>query len=159
MNLAVIGIGNRFCGDDSAGIRVARILRVADLPGVTILESNGDGATLMEMWQGFDSIILVDAMRSGAIIGTVRRFDAGANPLPPEVFCPHSTHVFGVASAVELARVLHQFPFSLVMYGIEGGRFDAGSDLSPEVEAGAYEAVAMIMAEVRSTTFCEVIVG
>lgn len=150
MRLAVIGIGNQFRGDDGAGIWAARILREANLPGVTVLESSGEGATLMEAWDGFDSVVLVDAMRSSARIGTVRRFDAGADPLPPNLFSPQSTHAFGVAAAVELARVLNRLPPRLVIYGIEGKSFDNGCGLSPEVEAGGIEAVTLIMTEVKS---------
>lgn len=150
MRLAVIGIGNRFRSDDGVGIRVARLLRAADLPGVAVLESSGEGAALLEAWGGFDSVILVDAMRSGARAGTVRRFDAGAAPLPSELFSPRSSHAFGVAAAVQLARVLRRLPPRLVMYGIEGGSFDPGCVLSPEVEAGGVEAAALIMTEMKS---------
>src|ERR1035437_11103975 len=52
-----------------------------------------------------------------------------------------STHHFGLAEAVELARVLDRLPPCLWIYGIEGRRFEQGSCPSPEV-ARAIEEVA-----------------
>jgi hydrogenase maturation protease len=150
MRLTVIGIGNRFRGDDGAGLWAARKLRLKKLPGVTVVESNGEGTALMETWEGFDAVILVDAMLSGSSLGTVRRFDAGAGPLPADLFSSHSTHSFGIAAAVELARVLNRLPPRLVIYGIEGKSFAHDCGLSPEVETGSMEAVEWIMTEVSS---------
>ena len=45
-----------------------------------------------------------------------------------------STHAFGVADAVELARALGRLPGRLDVYAIEGASFTAGDSLSPEVE-------------------------
>ena len=53
----------------------------------------------------------------------------------------YSTHAFGAAEAIELARVLGRLPRRLIVVGIEGARFDAGVGLSPEV-AAAVEDVA-----------------
>jgi hydrogenase maturation protease len=150
MRLAAIGIGNPLRGDDGAGIWAAWILRGANLPGLAVLESNGEGTALMEAWESFDTVILVDAMRSSAKIGTVRRFDAGVGPLPSNLFSLHSTHGFGIIAAVELARILNRLPPRLVIYGIEGKSFHNGCSLSPQVEAGGIEAVALIMKEVHS---------
>ena len=63
----------------------------------------------------------------------IHRFDAVASALPTEVLS--STHAFGVAEAIELARALGRLPASLTVYAIEGDRFDVGQELSPEVEA------------------------
>ena len=46
----VIGIGNDFRGDDAAGLMVARRLRGTPLHDVEIVESAGDAAALMELW-------------------------------------------------------------------------------------------------------------
>jgi hydrogenase maturation protease len=44
-----------------------------------------------------------------------------------------STHAFGVAEAVELARELGRLPGRLEVYAIEGADFSAGAELSAEV--------------------------
>ena len=43
-----------------------------------------------------------------------------------------STHAFGVAEAVRLARVLDLMPGRPLIYGIEGRRFDL--DIAPSIE-------------------------
>jgi hydrogenase maturation protease len=83
---------------------------------------------------------------SGAAPGTIRRFDASAQPLPKDAFrC--STHAFGVARAIELSRALGELPRSLVVYGIEGKNFAAGVGLSPEVERAVGEVVRRALTE------------
>jgi hydrogenase maturation protease len=129
----VIGIGNAWRRDDAAGLEVARRLRAPALAGVSIDEREGEPAGLLEAWDGAESVLVVDAVSSGASPGTVYRFDAGAAPLPAATF-GHSTHALGLAEAVELGRALGRLPERLIVYGIEGERFDAGAGLSPAVD-------------------------
>jgi hydrogenase maturation protease len=73
------------------------------------MAGSGDGAALMEVWRGEETVIIIDAVKSGALPGTIRRFDARAQPIPKDAFrC--STHAFGVAEAIELARALARLP-------------------------------------------------
>ena len=64
----------------------------------------------------------------------MHRLDAAAAPLPATV-ARGSTHAFGLAETIELARTLGRLPQRLTVYGIEGGCFDAGDELSPPVRA------------------------
>jgi hydrogenase maturation protease len=139
----VIGIGNEYRGDDAAGLRVARHLKEMTLPGVSVREASGEGTALMEMWTGFGSVILIDAVQSGAEPGTVHRLDASSDSIPTGFF-HYSTHAFSVAEAIELARALGQLPRQLFVYGIEGERFAAGVGLSPAVEAAVPEVVRLL---------------
>ncbi len=142
----VVGIGNPLRGDDAAGLVAARQVRAAHPDGVTVLEESSDGTALMEAWDGADTVILVDAVRSGAVPGTVHRLDAGAGPLPAGYFSC-STHAIGPAEAIELSRALGRLPRRLVVYGIEGRTFAVGAALSPEVEAAAGEVAGRVLRE------------
>jgi hydrogenase maturation protease len=82
----------------------------------------------------------VDAVSSGAEVGTVHRLDASESELPTELFRA-STHHVGLAEAVELARALGRLPARTIVYGIEGKSFQVGEELAPEV-AAAVEPVA-----------------
>lgn len=144
----LIGVGNPFRGDDGVGSVIIRRLRSQTLPGFAIMEETGDGAELLEAWQGASAVILVDAVQSGAAPGTIHRIDATAEKLP-KWFSHCSTHTFGVAEAVELARTMGDLPPSLVVYGIEGLDFSAGTSLSPEVAASVPGVVSSILAEIR----------
>ena len=148
-NTLVIGLGNAFRGDDGVGRVVARRLREIALPGVTVREESGEGAALMEAWMDAGAVILVDAVQSGAAPGTIHRLDATRTPVPSRFF-HYSTHAFSVAEAVELARALNQLPPRLILYGIEGGDFTAGEQLSPEVAAAVDELLPRIRQEIQS---------
>ena len=148
-NTLVIGLGNAFRGDDGVGRVVARRLREVALPGVTVREESGEGAALMEAWMDAGAVILVDAVQSGAAPGTIHRLDATRTPVPSRFF-HYSTHAFSVAEAVELARALNQLPPRLILYGIEGGDFTAGEQLSPEVAAAVDELLPRIRQEIQS---------
>jgi|SRR5664280_2503905 len=146
--IVIIGVGNEYRSDDRAGIAVARRLRALFPTGVTILEESGEGAALMQAWQGAAWVMLVDAVRSGASPGTIHRLDARAAPLPMGFF-HYSTHAFSVAEAVELARSLDELPAYLVVYGIEGANFAAGVELSQAVEQAVEAVVERLAQEVR----------
>jgi hydrogenase maturation protease len=128
--LLIIGLGNPWRGDDGAGPAVARAL--GEDPGVVVQE--GEPIGLIDAWAGAAEVIVVDAVSSGAAPGTIHRLDPVAERLPAEL-ARGSTHAFGLADTLELARALGRLPPRLVVYGIEGERFDAGEALSAPVRA------------------------
>lgn len=135
----VIGIGNAWRRDDGAGPAVAE--RLAER-GVSTLVLPGEGAELIEAWTGAERVAVVDAMRGGTAPGSVHRFDATAAPLPGGAFACLS-HRFGLAEAIEMARLLGRLPPQLEVWGIEAADFGQGPGLSPKVAA----AVALVVAE------------
>ncbi len=143
----VIGVGNPVRGDDGAGIEVARQVRALAAPGVRVLELDGEPSGLIDAWEGIDRAVVIDAAVSGSAPGTVRRLDAVAEPLPSGLRAA-STHDFGVAEAVELGRALERLPGRLVVYGIEGERFDAGTPLTPAVARAVAKVARQVLADV-----------
>jgi hydrogenase maturation protease len=125
----IIGCGNTERGDDAAGVLVARRLREL---GANAFEHSGEGLALMESWEGYDSVILIDAVVTGVAPGAITVWDANLSPITGDTR-GRTTHTFGVAEAVELARVLGRLPHRLSIYGIEGRKFELGSAPSPEV--------------------------
>jgi hydrogenase maturation protease len=144
-------VGNAFRGDDAAGLEVARRLRGTLPGGVEVLEREGEPTALIDSMEAAEALWLVDAVASGAPAGTVHRLDAGEQELPAGLFRA-STHAFGLAEAVELARALGRLPARTVVFGIEGTRFDAGEDLSPEVAAAVPKVAAALREEVDACT-------
>ena len=145
----IIGVGNAYRGDDGAGIVAARKIAAQRLPGVQVVEMNGEGTSLVEAWKETPSVLLVDAVSSGVVPGTIHRFEAQAGPLPTGLE-HHSSHFFGVAEAVEVARALGRLPPRLVIYGIEGALFAPGQGLSPEVEGAVGEVVDRLASEIKT---------
>lgn len=138
----VIGIGNPWRGDDGIGHAVVHALQ--DTPGLTTATTSGEPAELMDLWQGHDPVILVDAIMTGTAPGTIHRLDA-AEPLPRPA--RYSSHGIGLAEAIELARALDALPASLVIYGIEPATLEDGARLSPELVDRIAETAGKIRAE------------
>lgn len=142
----VVGIGNPDRGDDAAGPEVVRHLEKAAPPGITLIRHAGDAAMLLEHLQNAKLAILIDASLSGAASGTIHRFDVVAGALP-SALSRLSSHGFGLAQAIELARALGTLPRGCVIYAIEGERFLAGAPLTPSVARAAASVAERVLAE------------
>lgn len=140
MTTRVVGVGHPHRGDDVAGLLAARLLRGLEVT---------DAAALLDAFEGAEAVVILDAMRSGRPPGTVERFDAVASPLPAASLRPASTHSFGVAEAIELARILGRLPPRLVVIGIEGERFGVGEAPSAAATEGAARAASLAEADLR----------
>ncbi len=130
----IIGVGNIFRQDDGAGIEVARhLLKIGDVH-YEIIESTGEGTELLELLKSHKDVIIVDAVSSGQPAGRLHRIDVHAGPLPTDLAFG-SSHAFGVAPALELARTMGWLPKRCVLIGIEGKQFGFGGELSSGVES------------------------
>ena len=147
--LKVVCVGNPWRCDDAAGLAVAARLRGTLPPDVELLEREGEPTALIEAWEGATALWLVDAVSSGAEPGTLHRLDASETELPTELF-RRSTHHVGVAEAVELARVLGRLPGRTVVFGVEGGSFEIGDELTPAVAAAIEPAAEAVREEVAA---------
>jgi len=142
----VIGIGNEYRHDDAAGLMVARRLKQHVPQGWLVCEQIGEASVLMQLWEGSERVILIDAVRSGSPCGTVHVFDASVQALPAR-FSRASTHSFSLVQAVELSRTLGQLPDRFSLFGIEGENFEPGISVSPGVQSGVDKATELIRRE------------
>lgn len=139
MSFLFLGVGNLHRGDDGVGPAMAEKF-IADgsfsAAGVDVVSHGGEGASLMSLWEGLEKVVVVDAMMSHRKAGLVQRFDVNKEPLQSGVF-RYSSHLFGLAEAVEMARALRKLPKSLIVYGIEGKGFVFGEPFSAPVARAA----------------------
>ena len=145
----VVGLGSPDRGDDAVGTAVARAVAALALPGVEVVEHE-DPTDLVELWSGRDPVVVVDAVWSGAAPGTLHVLVTGAGhpPLAEPAWARTGrggTHAFGLAAAIELARVLRRLPRSVVLVGVEAEAFEHGTALSPAVAAGLPAAVRAVV--------------
>ncbi|MFI5111049.1 MAG: hydrogenase maturation protease, partial [Terriglobales bacterium] len=103
--MRIICCGNPERGDDGAGALVARCLRELGIEAET---RTGEALELLEAWRGADHVTVVDAVETGAPAGTVCQWDGRQASFP--VHPSTSTHGFGLAEAITLARVLNCLP-------------------------------------------------
>jgi hydrogenase maturation protease len=142
----LLGIGNEFRSDDGIGLIIVRQIQNTQLSSIIVKEASGEGAALMEAWQGYENVIIVDAMLSGAKPGTILKIDASKETVPANLF-HYSTHAFSVAEAIELAREMKILPPRLVVYGIEGANFNAGITISQVVQESGQQVLEQIVKE------------
>ena len=148
-SVLVVAIGNPDRGDDGFGPAVAQRLRGRVPPTVRILERSGDALALIEDWNSSPPVIIVDAMTPITKPGRVHRLDLTHSPLP--VGCsPRSSHAFGVAETVELARSLGRLPQCLLAYVVEGEQFETGTPLSPAVAAAVQDVAEHVLVELSA---------
>ncbi len=144
--LHIIGVGSPY-GDDRLGWvaaeRLRDCLRLNAEPGrIAISILDRPGAMLLTQWNETDEVIVIDAMRSGAAPGTWRRLaveDLASSH-------PATSHGFGVAGALELARELGNLPRRLCVYVMEIDASWSGSGLSPAVT----DAMSVLVHEVEA---------
>jgi len=151
-SVVVVGLGNPGRGDDGVGPAVAA--RVGELlgddGGLVRVVGHEDPVELLETWAGADLAVVVDAVRTGGEPGTVLVLEAGgdAEPLTEEPWggpARGGTHAFGLAAAVELARVLDRLPSRVAVVGVEAAGWAAGAALSAPVAAAVPRAVATVL--------------
>ena len=150
----VLGLGNPLRGDDGIGPRVVAELHRRGLPeGVTALDAGTGGLDLLNVWQGWPRVIVVDA-------AAVRR--TGGETVPGQVvrFTPDevrflvtpdglSLHDAGLAEALALSEALGQDLPELVILSVQPARIGWGEGLSPPVEAALPALLDAVMKEIR----------
>jgi hydrogenase maturation protease len=145
--ILVAAIGNPDRGDDGVGPLVAQRLSGRLPAGSKLVVRAGDLMSLIEDWAGVEAVICVDAAAQRGAPGRVHRIDLAKEALPPDLSFT-SSHAFGLAEAIELARVLDLAPRRIVVYAIEGACFDTGAPFTPEVLSAAAEVADCIAGEV-----------
>ena len=103
-----MGIGNYLMGDEGIGVHIAHLLEKEELPeGVDVLDGGTGGFYLLEYFEIYKHVILIDATLDGNAPGTIRlikpRF---ATDFPPAM----STHDIGLKDLVSALQVLDQMP-------------------------------------------------
>jgi len=145
----VAGVGNVFFGDDGFGVEVARRLAEARLaPEVEVCDVGINGVHLAyQLLDGYDTLVLVDAVGKDAPPGTVFVIE----PDPRELASDLDAHGFDPASVLELARTLGTTLPRVLLVGCVPAVIDQGPGLSPTVERAVEEAVRLIPTFLAST--------
>ena len=153
MKTAVIGIGQSLRGDDATGLEVVRLWQEqypqsAARVRVELTELPGSG--LLDLLEGIDAAILLDAVHSSAAPGTLLRI----GPEELAAFTPdaESAHGWGVAETLQLGRSLYPLLAAcrISLIGIVGKQFKMGVGLSQTVQEALPAAAQMLNQEVRS---------
>lgn len=159
MRILIAGVGNVLRGDDGFGVGVAQALaRRGGLPeGVTVFEAGIAGVPLVqELMDGYDALILADAVERGGAPGTVYVIEpelADTAALDAAAF--HSSladaHYTEPSKVLTLAWALEVLPPRVFLVGCEPAGYDEfGAELSEAVREAVQVAVRRIDSLIES---------
>ena len=141
----VAGVGNIFLGDDGFGVEVARRLAGEPLPeGARVRDFGIRGIHLAyQLLEGFDMLILVDALSRGEAPGTLYVFEPDEADAPEaETFL--DAHGLDPASVLAMVRLLGGALGRTLVVGCEPGEIVERIGLSPPVSQAVDEAVRLV---------------
>lgn len=122
MPVKIIAVGSPF-GDDQIAWQIAEDLQnILQRENNISIEANivtvdRPGVNLINVWQGWQNVCVIDAVIMDKAIGTVERFTVEQlNDYQSAII--HSSHDFGLQQTLQLASMLGQLPEKLIIYGI-----------------------------------------
>ena len=129
----IICIGSPF-GDDQFGAwAYEQLFPLIDPNAAKLLYLDRPGTRLIAELEEVDNLILIDAVKSSAPIGSVLRIKGAA--IYQHLARHTSTHGFGIADALQLAERLGQLPPKILLIGIAVGKTDTLAPLSSQVRS------------------------
>jgi hydrogenase maturation protease len=144
----VAGVGNVFLGDDAFGVEVARRLGDESMPDdVAVIDYGIRGVHLAyELLDGYESLVLIDAMAQGGSPGDLYVFEPARNQGPGTGL--HDAHDLSPATVLalvdDLANSLGGGIDRVVVVGCEPSQVDESMGLSAPVEAAVPEAMRLV---------------
>ena len=151
--MRILGIGSPF-GDDKLGWDAITALRrslqesglIQRLP-ISLTTCDRPGSSLLGLMQGAELAVLIDAVSSNLPVGTLVRLQGEQIGAAEGLL---SSHDFGVASALALAKALNALPARVVLWGVEVGPITAAdAPMRPEIEQAVPRLVAAVTGEVE----------
>jgi hydrogenase maturation protease len=149
----ILGVGNPILRDDRVGHLIVQILR-GRFSGsdIEFQETTLAGLNFAELLAGFDSAIVIDAIRNGGVPGEIYC-------LKPKAFGSQQKdrtdqHRTGLLQALELGKSLGwPMPEDVTIVAIEAGDVTSfGEDLTPAVENAVPVALEKILYLLESRT-------
>lgn len=157
----VAGFGNVLRGDDGFGIAVVQHLtKRRDLPPtVTVIEVGIGGISLVQdLLDGYDVLLIVDAVDRGGVPGTIYLLEPEVPDLATWPFEQRQDfladmHMTTPARALILARALGALPPAVYLLGCQPTTCDdLVIGLSPPVERAVAPSVERLIGEIRRFT-------
>lgn len=145
--VAIVGVGNVLLSDEGIGIHLVRALREIPLPShVRLFELGTRGLEILEAVEGFRKLLIVDAVRSGASPGSIRRWRLGelADASAPRMT---SLHEVDLLTTLKIGLATSILPDDVVIIGVEPKVISPGLELSLELKASFRDLLELVVKE------------
>lgn len=128
----VLGVGNPLMGDDGLGIAVLDSLRAWRLPAAVELVDGGTwGLTLLPAIEAADRLLLVDAIDTGDVPGTLHVLER--EQIPRYLATKISPHEVDLRDVLALAELRGTLPVETVAIGLQPATVELSSELSEAI--------------------------
>ena len=147
--LLVMAVGNILRMDDGFADAVLSRLAEMDLPeDVELFDAGTSAIDLMEVFNGREKMIVLDAVRGGQEPGTLYRFspqevEDGALPM-------NSLHQVGLLETLKLGELVDCKPKATVVIGCQPQQTGRGIGLSEPVKAQIERASELVLQEINN---------
>jgi hydrogenase maturation protease len=146
-----VGVGNILLSDEGVGIHAVRALREVSVPShVRIFELGTRGLEILEVVEGFRKAIIIDAVKSGAPPGSIRRWQLGEllDTSAPRMV---GLHEMDLMAALKIGLATAKLPDEVIIVGIEPKLLSPGLELSPELKANFQKLLDAVLKESSKT--------
>jgi len=146
--ILILGVGNLLRKDDGVGVQAVQRLQALPLPGgVKVVDGGAAGVGLLDMLEGYERAVIIDAAEMGLEPGSVVKFRPEATRFrSPDLRL--SLHSADVAGALELARALGKPLPELAIIGVQPKDTGWGTEMSVEVLAEMRHIVDLVLEEI-----------
>ncbi len=147
MKILVLGVGNPILRDDGVGIHVVRELK-KQLTGVDFREVSVSGLELVELFKGYEKVIIVDAIKTKeGKPGRIYKLTPEQIPTLHGV-TPHDADF---RTAIEFGeKFIGGMPKKIDIYGIEVEEVtEFGEDLTPDVRKAIPDIIKKIRKDIK----------
>jgi len=130
----VIGLGNPIMADDGLGLAALERLRQGwRLPeSVRLVDGGTWGMNLLPLIEETERIVFLDAIDAGRPVGALVLLER--EELPRLFALKLSAHQIDLREVLAVAELRGTLPSDLVAIGLQPGRLEMSSGLSPELE-------------------------
>lgn len=124
----ILGIGNRFRGDDGAGPLLLKYMK--GKVKETLLDVGEEPLNYLEVIQSEapDTILVFDTAEMGKVPGSIERIDIEKLSKSTTV-STHSIPIYQILKFIEMRTNAN-----IVLFGVQAGTLELGGEVSPQVE-------------------------
>jgi hydrogenase maturation protease len=150
----VIGLGNPIMGDDGLGVVALERLRQRWSPpdSVRLVDGGTWGMNLLPLIEDAERVLFLDAIDAGRPAGDL--VELVGEELPRSLRLKLSPHQVDLRDVLALAHLRGRLPKDLIAIGLQPGRIEMASGLSPDVEARLEELLAVVIARLERWGLC-----
>jgi len=147
VKVLIIGIGNLLRSDDGVGLHVIETLRKEDLSDNVDLMDGLSGLDILDVIEGYDRIIIIDAIQTGGEPGTIHKLSL------EDLKAKHTLHSYSTHLNMDFPTVLElggklfpeKIPEDITIIAVEAEDITTISDkCTPQVEKAVPEVVQLI---------------